>query len=236
MNCTDYKNALTAEPEFHDESRHADSCADCKAYSVELLALQEKLVAAMEISVPELVMPELADIETENVVSLSSRFVTPKPVWFAMAATVLLVVFVGIRMTGTDVTDVALAEQVLAHVDHVSLAVQASSTPVSDQQLTLAVPKNIASVNHDVGLVTFAESCIINGNIVPHLIIQGARGPITVLLMPDEALAEATILDGVNIKGIMLPVGNGSIAIIGDRDEPLDQIKESILNSVVWST
>jgi len=34
----------------------------------------------------------------------------------------------------------------------------------------------------------------------------------------------------------MLPVGNGSIAIIGDRDEQLDEVKKNVLDSVVWST
>jgi len=249
MNCTDYKNALTAEPGFHDESRHAESCADCQAYRDEILALDEKLSAAMEISVPELRMPELPDIGTEKVVSLSSRRATPKPVWFAMAASILLAVVVGIRMTGPDVMDVpseehvamvvfsgTLAEQVLAHVDHEPLALRVTSTPVTDSQLSLVVPKNIASMNHRAGLITYAESCIINGKVVPHLVIQGARGPITILLMPEEKLAEATALDGVNIKGIMLPVGSGSIAIIGDREEQLDQVKKNVLDSVMWST
>jgi hypothetical protein len=54
--------------------------------------------------------------------------------------------------------------------------------------------------------------------------------------MPEESIAEARTLDGVNIKGIILPVGNGSIAIIGDREEQLDQVKENVLDSVMWST
>jgi hypothetical protein len=249
MNCTDYKNALTAEPGFYDESGHVDSCTDCQAYSDEILALDKKLIVAMEISVPEFVMPEFPDIKTENVVSLSSRRATPKPVWFAMAASVLLAVVVGIRMMGPEVTDVplqehvameefsgTLAEQVLAHVDREPRALRVSSKAVSDRQLSRVVPKNVATVNHDAGLITYAESCRINGKTVPHLVIQGVHGPITILLMPEEPLAEATTLDGVNIKGIMLPVGSGSIAIIGDREEQLDQVKENVLDSVMWST
>ena len=91
-------------------------------------------------------------------------------------------------------------------------------------------------MNHEAGLITYAESCSINGRAVPHLVIQGARGPITILLMPEEPLAEASTFEGVNIKGILLPVGNGSIAIIGDREEQLDQVKENVLDSVMWST
>ena len=236
MNCTDYKEALTADPGFNDESGHAQTCADCQVFSAEILALNEKIAAALEIPVPALVMPELPEIETENVVSLSSRRVVSKPAWFAIAATVLLAAVVGIRMTGMGTSYGTLQEQVLAHVDHEPLALLPSTTPVSDRQLRSAVPNDVASMSHDAGLITYAQSCSINGKDVPHLVIQGARGPITILLMPHEKVAEATTLDGINIKGIILPVGNGSIAIIGDREEQLDQVKKNVLDSVMWST
>jgi len=236
MNCTDYKEALMADPGFNDESGHAETCADCQAFSAEILVLNKKIAAAMEISVPELVMPELPDIDTKNVVSLSSRHVVSKPAWFAIAATVLLAAVVGIRMTGLGTSYGTLQEQVLAHVDHDASALLPSTTPVSDRELGRVVPNNIATMNHDTGLITYAQSCSINGKDVPHLVIQGARGPITILLMPHEQVAEATTFDGVSIKGIILPVGNGSIAIIGDREEQLEQVKENVLDSVMWST
>jgi hypothetical protein len=56
------------------------------------------------------------------------------------------------------------------------------------------------------------------------------------LLMPDEKVAEAMTIHGDNINGIILPVGNGSIAIIGDREEQLDEVRENVLDSVMWST
>ena len=239
MNCTDYKNAVTAEPEFLDESGHVEACANCQAYRDEILALDERLVAAMDVSVPDLVMPELPAIENENkaekVVDLSSRRATPRPVWYAMAATVLIAAVVGLRMQGSDISYGTLEEQVLAHVDHEPAALLPSNTPVSDHQLNNAVPNEIATMNHDSGLITYAQSCSINGKDVPHLVIQGAHGPITILLMPHEALAEATTIQGESIKGILLPVGGGSIAIIGDREEQLDLVKENVLDSVMWS-
>lgn len=236
MNCTDYMEALTADPGFDDESGHVNTCAECQAYKAGVLELDEKIAAAMEISVPELRMPDLPDIESENVVSLSSRRTMSKPAWFALAATILLAAVVGIRMIGLGTSYGTLQEQVLAHVDHDPSALLPSSTPVSDRQLDRAVPDDIAVMNHEAGLITYAKNCSINGKDVPHLVIQGERGPITILLMPHETVAEATTLDGVNIKGIILPVGNGSIAIIGDREEQLDHVKQNVLNSVMWRT
>ncbi len=236
MNCNDYKEALTADPGFEDESGHVDSCASCQAYSAEILALDEKIAAAMAINVPELTMPELPEIDTEKVVSLVARRSMPKPVWFALAATVLLAVFVGIRAPDMGVMEGTLAEQVLAHVDHEPRALRVSSTPVSDNRLARAVPANVAAMNHDIGLITYAQSCVINGKTIPHLVIQGEYGPVTILLMPEEKVSAATSLDGVNIQGVILPVGDGSIAIIGNREERLERIKKNVLDSVMWST
>ncbi len=236
MNCKDYKEALTADPGFADGSGHVDSCSECRAYQAEMLALNEKIAAAMDISVPEITMPQLPDLDTEKVVSLASRRAIPKPAWFALAATVVLAAFIGIRMTGTETTYDLLAEQILAHVDHTPSALSPSTTPVSDRRLERAVPASVATINRDTGLITYAQSCRINGRAVPHLIIQGERGPITILLMPEEYVTEAVLLEGENTKGVIIPVGDGSIAIIGDREEQLDRVKQNVLDSVNWST
>ncbi len=236
MNCEDYKRALTAEPEFEDESGHTDSCAPCRVYAVEIATLNANIAQAMELDVPELRMPELPDIDTEEVVSLPARRVMPKAAWFAIAATVVFAAFVGLRTTSIDGAGATLERQVLAHVDHAPAALKPSTVPVSGNQLAEVVPATVATMNHDSGLITFAESCPINGNAVPHIVIQGERGPVTILLMPEEAVQKARFFEGVNIKGVILPVGSGSIAIIGDREEQLEKYEKNVLNSVTWDT
>jgi len=191
MNCKDYKEALTADPGFEDESGHVDSCASCQAYSAEILALDEKIAAAMAIDVPVLTMPDLPNIDTEKVVPLIARRSMPKPAWFALAATVLLAVFVGIRTSDMGAPSGTLAEQVLAHVDHEPMALRVTSVSVTDARLAEVVPDNLAEINHDVGLITYAQSCIINGKSIPHLVIQGEYGPVTILLLPDEKVDAA---------------------------------------------
>jgi len=238
MNCEEYRQALTAEPGFKDESRHADDCVECRGYSAGILALDAGIARAMKISVPELRMPELPNLDVADVVSFPARRFLSRPVWFGLAATVLLAAMVGLRLMGPGMDETAgtLEEQVLAHVDHEPDALLPSSTPVTDRRLADAVPGNIATMNRDIGLITFAAFCKINGQDVPHLVVQGERGPITILLMPYEKVAAATPLNGVNIHGVILPVGDGSIAIIGDREESLEDVQQNILHSVVWGT
>ncbi len=71
---------------------------------------------------------------------------------------------------------------------------------------------------------------------MPHLVIQGERGPVTILLMPEEKVSGAQLFGDDVIQGVILPVGNGSIAIVGGAGERLDEIQERVRNSVTWST
>lgn len=240
MNCEDYKEALTADPSASIEggAAHIAACDSCAAFTAEMQAFNDLIGRALEIDVPNFVMPALPEIEDDNVVSLpvgkKARFSVPT--WIAIAATVVLAAFVGIRMVDySGVSGLSLADEVLAHLDHEPNALQVTNVAVPEAQLAKIVGQSIGTKDPNFGLVTYARSCTINGKSVPHLVIQGEKGPITLLLMPEEMIESATPLDGESVNGVILPVGNGSIAIIGERDEPLTELERRIINSVEWS-
>lgn len=197
--------------------------------------LDLKIAKALQIDVPELRVPDLPPIRDDNVAALPVRQRSLRPVWFAVAATMVLATSIGVRMSGLFDSHASLAEEVLAHLDHEPAALRVSDVPVSDARLARAVPASLAVFERGDSLVTYAQSCIINGKRVPHLVIQGRHGPVTILLMPEEKIAEATPLDGANVKGLILPVGDGSIAIIGDREEELETLRKDIVDSVTWT-
>jgi len=234
MNCEQYREAISGDPSFDGGAGHLSECSSCQAYRQEMMALDDKILRALSLNVPELNMPELPEIETSNVVSLNSRRRFAPPTWLAMAATVVVAALIGIRFVGVD--DRSLADDVLAHLDHEPQALRITNVEVSDERLRSVVPARIASMDRSAGLISYAQSCEINGQDVPHLVIQGEHGPVTILLMPDEKIPSALPLDGDTVHGVILPVGSGSIAIIGVREERLDLIEERVLKSVTWST
>ena len=196
---------------------------------------EARIVEALKIPVPDLIMPELPEIETSKVVSLADRRPKRAPVWLAIAATVALAAMLGVRLFEPP-EYASLADEIVAHLDHEPWALRVTDVPVSDKRLNRIVPSNIANLDHDAGLITYAQTCNINGNDVPHLVIQGKNGPVTVILLPDERVSEAETFGGESIQGVLIPVGNGSIAIIGEKNEDLEAIQKSLMNSVTWST
>jgi hypothetical protein len=236
MNCEDYKEAIAADPSYQGGEAHLSACSDCRAFRDGMRSLDRRIGRALEIAVPDLRMPELPDIDTAEVVSLPARRRFTSPAWLAVAATIVLAAFVGLRMVGSNVTYASLADEIVAHLDHEPYALRVTDEPVSDRRLAKVVPANVADMNHDAGLITYAQTCVINGKKIPHLVVQGEHGPVTILLLPDEAIDDAVQLEGESINGVLLPVGGGSVAIIGERNEKLETIQENVVNSVTWST
>ena len=241
MNCEDYREAITADPSesFEGGAGHAAACETCSAYRAEMRALDETIAKALAIDVPELKIPDLPPIgEDDNVVNLPfkkpSRISTPA--WLGIAASFAIAAIIGVQFTGNgSAGDQLLAAEVLAHLDHEPWALEVTDVSVSDAQFRRVVNAEIGTMDRDVGLVSYAQSCIINGRTIPHLVIQGKDGPVTLLLMPDEMVSSAVELSGESVNGVILPHGDGSIAIIAEREEGIQEIEQRVVDSVEWS-
>jgi hypothetical protein len=240
MNCEDYRQAITADPSesFDDGAVHVASCEACTAYRDEMRLLDCKIAAALAITVPELNMPQLPDIaEDSNVVNLpiSRRGRFSAPAWLGIAASFAIAAVLIVRLLGPDPVYDSLADEVLAHLDHELGSLVVTDEAVSERSLRLVVSPDVADLDGGFGLISYARTCVINGKRIPHLVIQGEHGPVTVLLMPDEEVAAAMTLVGKGVNGVILPVGKGSIAIIGEREENLSDIEKRVVDSVEWS-
>ena len=242
MNCENYREAIAADPSesFEGGAGHAAVCESCSAYRAEIQALDLTIARALAIDVPELKIPDLPPIGEEdgNVVNLPFRRVSKitTPAWIGIAASFALAAVIGMQFVGNGPShDQLLAAQVLAHPDHEPWALKVTNVAVSEERLAQVVNPGVGTMDRDIGLVTFAQACIINGRTIPHLVIQGEKGPITLLLMPDEMVSSAVILSGESVNGVILPVGDGSIAIIGARGERIEDLKQRVVDSVEWS-
>ena len=242
MNCEEYREAIAADPSesFAGGAEHTVVCEACSAYRAEMRALDVTIAKALAIDVPDLKIPDLPPIGDEDGNVLNLPFSRPakisRPAWIGIAASFALAAIIGVQFIDNEsANDRLLAETVLAHVDHEPWSLKVTDVSVSDNRVASVINPTIGTMDHNVGLVSYAQSCIINGNTIPHLVIQGAKGPVTLLLMPDEMVSAAVTLSGENVNGVILPHGSGSIAIIGEREERIEELKRRVVESVEWS-
>jgi len=234
MNCEDYERAIGAEPggTIEGGDAHIATCASCRALRDEYLELDRRIRQALMVSVPEYSLPDMN--RDAKVRTLRQKPRVTAPAWFGLAATVALAAWLGLQLQRPDLDSLTLADQIVAHMDHEPASRVISDVAVAERTLDSVVTKNVAELGSGMGLITYARSCVINGKLVPHLVIQGENGPVTLLLMPDEPIDAVTPLNGHAINGVILPHGGGSIAIIGENDTSLGEIEERVLNAVKW--
>ncbi len=238
MTCDEFREAIAAEPGAAGDglAKHAETCAACRAIRDEFVALDARIERALAIPVPELRIPELEAPATAKVVALRPRPRVTPPAWFGIAAGLALAAFFGLQFQQSGQQALPLAAQVIGHLDHEPGSLRVTTVAVPERTLDAVVSNEVSELKRDIGLITYARSCVINGKTIPHLVIQGERGPVTLLLMPDEPVDAAVPLLGEGINGVILPVGGGSIAIVGERDEPLGEIQDRVVDSVKWKT
>jgi anti-sigma factor RsiW len=236
--CEECRAAIAADPATDSLCEHLAGCPACRAWQVEMRALNARIARALAVAVPAVKTPALDDtaILAETRAAERPRSARSPGAWFALAASVLVAVFLGVRLMNGGVPDEPLGQQVLAHIDHEAFSLTVTDRGVGSERLARIVPASVAVLGPDTPLVTYAQSCEINGHPVPHLVVQGEHGPVTILLMQYEQVdGPQHIGDGI-LTGVILPVGKGSIAIVGRDASDLDALEQTMKKAVAWQT
>ena len=178
MDHTQYRSATMADPHDPDPDlrAHRESCAECRAFTEQLLRFEARLERAL-----------LIDIPTKPVVlPFAGRAQGPRR-WMAMAASLLLalVVAAGVWLT---LPQRSLAAAVVAHMAGEPDAWQLTDVPVPDADLNGVLKDSKLRLKPAAGVVSYASSCSFRGHKVPHLVVQTQSGPVTVMVLVHEAV------------------------------------------------
>jgi hypothetical protein len=181
----------------------------------------------------EALLAEAFRVEVPRAPPVRSRW----PAAFAVAATLVLAAgaWLGLRTEAPIYGVSPLAPDIIAHINHEPRALVVTARSVPQQQLESVLQRGRAGLEAPVGQVSYAKLCPFRGQMVAHFVVQGERGPVTVMLLPDEDVAEATPINEGGFMGTIVPVeGGGSVAIVGQPDEDLEEIRDRLVEAVRW--
>jgi hypothetical protein len=230
MDHAQYRSATMADPHDPDPDlrAHRESCAECRAFTEQLLRFEARLERAL-----------LIDIPTKPVVlPFAGRAQGPRR-WMAMAASLLLALVVagGVWLT---LPQRSLAAAVVAHMAGEPDAWQLTDVPVRDADLNEVLKDSRLRLKPAAGVVSYASSCSFRGHKVPHLVVQTQSGPVTVMVLVHEAVRNPKQFDEQGYRGTIVPVpGHGSIAVLmrdassGSGD--VERIAARVSDSIVWT-
>jgi len=231
MNCLEFRRRFEAEPAAQDPelTRHRRECALCSAYVAKSAHFERKLGEAMRVEVPEGL---ISRIRLRQAFCAEHRRLRWRRLGLALAAT--LVLTMGVVVTGLrEAPSAGLDRAVLELIAQAQFSFQPRD-PVALERIRSVLQPLGVDLTDEIGTVTFASPCVVRGRLAGHLVVQGEKAPITVLLMPRERVRERAPLTDDNMNGYLLPADEGAIAIIGAPGERLEAIEQRVRAAVRW--
>jgi hypothetical protein len=193
---------------------HVEGCAACRRFREETLSLDGRVQAALELPLAQ--FRRAAVVRTRR---------------FAMAASVVLALLVaGGFWLFRPAT--ALAGEVITHVEEEADSWNARDTvPPSQVQEIMRT----AGAQFDSPYpVVYGYPCPFKGRRVAHLVVQTPRGTMTVMLIPHERVRRRTEFARDGMSGVLLPAGEGSVALLTRDGAVSDALADEIVSRVHW--
>ena len=156
---------------------------------------------------------------------------------WALAASVILAVGATLyRLVDSAyfASDDLLAD-VMTHVDHEPAALAFPAAAVSEDSFSGVMQAAGISMSPIDGKVTYVKLCPFRGEMVAHFALSGSSGPVTVMLLPNEQVDKPMMVDEEGFQGTIAPLSiGGSIAVVGEPGEDIQDIQNRVADAVRW--
>ena len=234
MNCETYRELIATDPANLDQEAeaHAEGCVSCAAYGERVRSAEWLIHEAMRFDVATL--KQRAAEQRDGGRGLTAR----RASWGVAAAVVVAGFAFWLNVDrGPEFEPEALVAEILGHWHEEPDSWQTTDVRVSPASLGQVILGSATVDSNNLGLISYARSCFVRDRWVPHLVVQGEQGPVMLLLLPHEQVPEPVPMDlpEEGLRGVIFPVGNGSVAVLGNDDEPMEPIADRISTSVEWS-
>lgn len=208
---------------------HRSHCPDCQEAVTRSARFERTLREAVDVQVPEnlasrILLKQSFEPTRERHWWRAGRFL-------ALAASLLLVVGVTFLGFQTYHERQRLASEFVALVNGAPYALTANR-PVSGSEISAALEPAGLDLAGDIGNVTFAGRCLIRDKLSGHIVVKGETAPVTVFLMTHRLVDSRTTIRTSNLSGIVLPQGDGTIAIVSAPGESLDDVEARVRSAL----
>lgn len=230
MHCLDFRRTLLTEPGRRDAAirAHARHCVACSRWAEGSIRFESLLRQAIDVDVPENLAFRIL---------LRHEFRYPHrdgPRWSAsaLAASILVTVLLGGTLMWFELKP-TLADDVFVHMDETSYALT-STTILDDNTVDRVFSWFGAEISPELGDISFANVCVFRNKRVAHVVLQDVRSLVTVIIMPEERLTRPSHIRRKGRSGLLLPYAGGSMAIVSERGQRLDELEDRIRDMVRW--
>lgn len=218
--CLEFRRRVGAEPFAADAAieAHRRECGPCARYQDELRAMDGVIRRALEVNPPPRAQAAVAAPG-----ALRRRY-------FAIAASlaagaaVALVALVAIPRA-------AVAREVVSHVLHEPGALGLTQPLPPSAVAGVLGPEGLGLAS-GAGTVSYAERCLFEGRVVPHLVVDRPEGPVTVLVLTHRTVSSPVRFEEHGFAGVVLPAPRGALAVVGRDVANLDAVARQVFAAI----
>lgn len=227
MNCLEFRKQFGTDPGSQEQQllAHRQACTACADFAARVQDFDRRLLLALRIPI--------ADDHGGSCQVPENTALAQDRAWIGLAASLVLGLGVGL-LTWWSAPHGDIAQDLLAHARHEQTFLVSTDERVPYQRLDAILRKAGTMLPDGVAGVSYARSCIFRGRLVPHLVVQGENGPVTVMILPDLEVDGPTRFSENGFFGTILPAAAGSIAIIAGDESDIVEVSEPIVESLVW--
>jgi len=225
MECLEFRRRVEAEPSSQEPDlvEHETRCAACARFRRRLGQFDDLIRRALLVEVPAQHAPRRLAAALE------------RRTWWGIAAALALAVGIGVtlRLPVSEPYAEGFVGHVVRHLEDEPEAFEAVLRPMDRARVDDVLAAHRVRMAETTPVV-YAQTCIVDGKRVAHLVVRASGGAVTVMLLPGEHLSETATLEVGALSGRIVPTAGGSLAIVG-HDQPVEPAAERrIVDAVDW--
>lgn len=231
MNCLEFRHHCVAAPRNRGSAllHHRRECPRCAKFAAGVWQFDQRVAEALRVEVP----PDLAArIILRQSIHRGGTRKGQRTRLYALAASMLVTVGLTaglLMMTRPPPLDRA----VVARINAVPEALVARQD-ISDEKLSRVLDTLGGELKGNIGKVNYASIYYVHDHACGHLVVTGAKRPVTILLMPGIYVEHRRAIHSPRFLGVIVPTANGSMAIVGEQGENLHAIEQRMRSAVTW--
>ncbi|MGR9106210.1 MAG: DUF3379 family protein [Gammaproteobacteria bacterium] len=233
IQCKRFQKQFSAAPAVANPvyTEHIEHCAECAAFARQIMLLQKRLLAVMEVQIPASLQQRLQEIPRRERKRSLRNFSLGT---LALAAS--LITGIGLYRFGWLhlPAEPSLNEVVYEHIIHEPQALNAVSPLKQAIVNTTLKDFGVTFADAEFGEVLYVTLCPIGDTHGLHLVVRGRQGPVTLLFMPTKSIAARTPFDQGEFAGYIEPAEVGLVAIVGEKGETLERYEHAVKYAVHW--
>ena len=227
MQHAEFRRLFGADPKRTEPEllAHRASCAECARYAADLERVDQLVAGALDTPSSNYRKPWEIDA--------AARPVRGNARWYALAASILVVIGVGAG-TWLQMRRATLFGELLKHANAERNVMVASDKRVSEDKVQLTLAKAGARLEGAVSISTL-RTCKVRGVVAPHLFVQTPAGPVQILLLTEHHFLMRHGSSDFGLQAELVPIGKHSVAVFAENADAVARGREIARQSIRWA-